>query len=282
MLTLDVDAVRAFITISDLKSFSRAAEELGTTQGALSVKLKRLEEKLGQRLIERTPRQVRLSLKGELFIEPARDFLKAHERAIASLSTVSRRFTLGIAHDVMGPEMPSLLSKLKAIDPTLLIEVRFDSTRELLEASDNGLLDVVIARSEDNRQSGTLLCAEDFGWYAAPSFEHDVNEPLPLASLSPSCKERAPAKHALEQASLPWIEVFIGGGAPAVIAAISAGFAVGVFARRLAPVGLIDVGAKYGLPELPAASIAVYSSLSDSRTREVLKAIVSEFNQRRQ
>jgi hypothetical protein len=61
MTTLDVDAVRSFIAIADHQSFTRAADALGTTQGAVSVKLKRLENHVGQKLIERTPRQVRLS-----------------------------------------------------------------------------------------------------------------------------------------------------------------------------------------------------------------------------
>lgn len=85
MLTLDVDSVRAFVAIADLKSFTQAANLLGTTQAALSLRLKRLEERVKRRLIERTPRQVRLSSYGELFISSARDFLEAHERAVESL-----------------------------------------------------------------------------------------------------------------------------------------------------------------------------------------------------
>jgi len=158
MSTLDVDAVMAFVTISDLRSFSQAAKELGTTQGALSVKLKRLEEKLGERLIERTPRQVRLSLKGALFIEPARDFLKAHACALASLSTSLRQFKLGISCHIMGPEMPNLLFRLKSLDPSLLIEVRLDGSRELLDASNNGSLDAVIIRGEYNNINQITCC----------------------------------------------------------------------------------------------------------------------------
>jgi DNA-binding transcriptional LysR family regulator len=48
---LEVDAVRAFVMIADLQSFTRAAEALGSSQGAISVKLKRLEERLGKKLI---------------------------------------------------------------------------------------------------------------------------------------------------------------------------------------------------------------------------------------
>ena len=68
---LDLDAVKAFVFIADLQSFTRAAQTLATTQSALSLKLRRLEEQLGRRLLERTPRQVRLSAEGSLFLQAA-------------------------------------------------------------------------------------------------------------------------------------------------------------------------------------------------------------------
>ena len=73
MATLDVEAVRAFLLVADLQSFTRAAEALGSTQATISVKLRRLEDKLGARLLERTPRRVRLSQQGAAFLPAARD-----------------------------------------------------------------------------------------------------------------------------------------------------------------------------------------------------------------
>ena len=55
MPTLDVDAVQAFVLVADLQSFTRAAEALDTSQAAISVKLKRLEQRLGEKLIEFRP-----------------------------------------------------------------------------------------------------------------------------------------------------------------------------------------------------------------------------------
>src|SRR3954469_21572249 len=124
MTILDVDSVQAFVTIAENKSFTRAASELGSTQGAISVKLKRLEERLGQKLIERTPRLVRLSAQGAVFLDGAREFLAAHDRALAGLSSHRRRFSLGIASHVAGSELPTLLARLSAHDPALTIEVR--------------------------------------------------------------------------------------------------------------------------------------------------------------
>jgi len=58
---LDLDAVQAFILVAEHGSFTRAAEAMRTTQAAVSLKLKRLEERLGCRLIERTPRPANCS-----------------------------------------------------------------------------------------------------------------------------------------------------------------------------------------------------------------------------
>jgi hypothetical protein len=70
--TLDLDAVQAFVLAADLQSFTRAAEALDSTQSAISLKLKKLEQRLGRRLLERTPRLVRLSAEGQQFLPAAR------------------------------------------------------------------------------------------------------------------------------------------------------------------------------------------------------------------
>ena len=59
--TLDLDAVQAFALVASLGSFTRTAEATGSTQSGISLKLKRLETFLGRKLVERTPRSVRLT-----------------------------------------------------------------------------------------------------------------------------------------------------------------------------------------------------------------------------
>ena len=76
MRMLDLEAVQAFVLTADLKSFTRAAEAMDSTQSAVSLKIKRLEDTLGRRLLERTPRLVRLSQDGSAFLGPARDLVR--------------------------------------------------------------------------------------------------------------------------------------------------------------------------------------------------------------
>jgi DNA-binding transcriptional LysR family regulator len=281
MTILDVEAVQAFVLVADFQSFTRAAAALDTSQAAISMKLKRLEDRLGEKLIERTPRLVRLSARGASFLGVARDFLAAHERAVAGLSTTSRRFTLGIADQVAGPELPVLLARLGAHDPALLIEVQLGTSRDLIDAFDRGAIDAAIIRKEDDRRDGEVLCEERFGWFAAPEFEHRSREPLRLASLSASCGVRNGATRALDTAGVEWIEVFLGGGMAAVIAAVSAGIAVGALAHRVAPAGIVDVGAKFGLPPIPSSDLVLHSNLSDARSRSALRTLTATFREHR-
>ena len=281
MPTLDVDAVRAFVMVADYQSFTRAAEALGTTQGAISVKLKRLEDRLGHRLIERTPRSVRLSAQGAAFLDGARDFIAAHERALAGLQTPPRHFALGIAAHVAGPEVPTLLARLHAHDPALTIEVQLDNSRNLLDLFDRGELDAAIVQREDDRRDGEKLANERFGWFATPGFEHRCGEPLRLAALAPACRVRDIATRALDEAGVQWTEVFLGGGSSAVLAAVSAGLAVAALSYRVAPLGTVDIGERYGLPLLPSAEVVLHSSLTDKRSREALQALAAAFREHR-
>ncbi|MET4683752.1 LysR family transcriptional regulator [Brevundimonas faecalis] len=281
MKSLDVDAVRTFVAIADLQSFTRAAEVLETTQGAVSVKLKRLEQNLGRRLVERTPRSVRLSAQGALFLEPARAFLSAHEQALSALSADKRRFVLGIAAHVAGPEVPILLARLNAHDPCLTIEVRLENSRVLLDAFDRGELDAAIIRGDEDRRDGEVLGPEHFGWYAAPQFEHHENTPLRLAALSPACGVRDIATRALDAAGIAWSEVFLGGGSSAVDAAVSAGLATSVFPRRLAPAGTVDIGDRFRLPSLPSSEIVLHSTLTDPKSKAALRTLVCAFREHR-
>jgi DNA-binding transcriptional LysR family regulator len=277
MTTLEVDAIQAFVAIADHQSFTRAAKMLGTTQGAVSVKLKRLEERIGHRLIERTPRLVRLSAQGAVFLDFARDFLAAHDRAVAGLSSVRRRFALGIAAHVGGVEVPTLLARLNAHDPTLTIEVRLDNSRTLLDAFDRGEVDAAIIRREDDRRDGEVLGPERFGWFATPDFVHRPGEPLRLAASSPSCGIRNIATRALDAAGIAWTEVFLGCGSFVVSDAVSAGLGAAVFSFRLAPPGAVEIGQRFGLPSLPSSEIVLLSALSDARSRAALKTLATAF-----
>ncbi|NUA30219.1 LysR family transcriptional regulator [Cupriavidus basilensis] len=274
---LDLDAIQAFVRIADLGSFTRAAEAMRTSQAAVSLKLQRLEERLGCRLVERTPRYVALSAQGVAFLEHARELLAVHDRALAGIAGVRQRLVIGISDHVAGPELPALIARMNAQNPLLLIEIRIGSSGDLLQSFDRRELDTVIVRLHVGRSDGEILADEKFGWFAAPSWEHRAGEPLPLATLAEPCGVRAMAGQLLDAAGVPWTEVFVGGGVAAVAAAVVAGLGVAALAPRMLPLGAVDVGPKLGLPDLPRLPVLLHSRVSDGRPRDALAALSAAF-----
>ncbi|SDT07219.1 LysR family transcriptional regulator [Bradyrhizobium canariense] len=278
MKTLDVEAVQAFVLVADLNSFTRAAEAMDSTQSAISLKIKRLEDGLGRRLIERTPRLVRLSAEGNTFLSAARNLVAAHQSAITSFAVEHRRLTVGISHHIVGAELTGLLKRMNGTDPALVVELRIDASRDVLEAFDAGELDAaIVLRHDAKRRDGDVLFIEEFGWMAAPDFNHEPGQPLRLATQAEPCSVRAMAIGALDAAGVSWTEVFVGGGVATIGAAISAGLAVAALARRVAPAGTVDLGPRLGLPRLPAREVILHSRVSDSRGRGALRALGAAF-----
>lgn len=278
MKTLDLEAVQAFVLVADLRSFTRAADALDSTQSAISLKLKRLEDRLGHRLIERTPRMVRLSPKGEVFLQAARTLLGAHDDALGVLSRERTTLKVGISHHIVGDDLPVLLRHVHSADPGLLVEMRVSSSRDIEAEFDRGALDAaLVLRHDDSRRDGETLLEEQFGWMAAPEWIHHPGEPLRLATQAYPCRVRAMAVGALDEARVPWVEVFVGGGIATIGAAAQAGLAVAALAQRVAPPGTVDVGPRLGLPSLPSREVVLYSSTSDPQVRAALRTLVSAF-----
>jgi len=273
---LDPDTVQAFVLVADLASFTRAAEASGTTQSAVSLKLKKLEQRLGRRLIERTPRLVRLSADGAAFLDRARDLLAAHERALAP-EAADQRLALGISEHAAGPELAPLIARINAYDPSLRLDVRIGFSRVLLDDFDNGAIDAVVVRREAGRRDGEKLLNDRFGWFASPAFHHRAGEPLRLATLAPPCGVHALAARVLDAAKIRWVEAFVGGGIAAVAAAVTAGLGVAPLAARLAPPGSVDIGPAEKLPRLPRSDVILHSRVADPRLAGAVRTLGAAF-----
>jgi len=199
--TLDIATVQAFLLVADLQSFTRAAEALGTTQAAVSLKLQRLETLLGRRLIERSPRAVGLTADGAAFLVRARALMEAHDRALAGETSAAQLLSLGISDHAAGPELVPLLERLHAMSSQLILAVTIGFSREMQDAYDAGRLDAVIVRQEGSRRGGEKLTEDEFGWFASRRFTlrrgtrcRSRHSSRPAASaLSPCARSTRPA-----------------------------------------------------------------------------------------
>jgi DNA-binding transcriptional LysR family regulator len=94
---LDLRLVRYFTVVADRRHFGRAAADLLIAQPSLSRQIRRLEQQLGVRLLDRTPQGTRLTAAGEVFLPRARALLRAAAQAAAATRAAAQpsRITIG-------------------------------------------------------------------------------------------------------------------------------------------------------------------------------------------
>src|SRR5829696_2001490 len=97
---MDLRELKALVAIADEQHFTRAAQRLHLAQPALSQQLRRLETRLGVRLVDRTPHRVRLTDAGERLVVRARRVLAEVDAAQAEVDALkglqSGRVTIGV------------------------------------------------------------------------------------------------------------------------------------------------------------------------------------------
>jgi DNA-binding transcriptional LysR family regulator len=269
---LDLESVRLFVLAVDLGGLTRAAEASGTVQPVVSQRLKVLEEQLGTRLLERTPRFVRPTADGAVFLEKARILLTAHEAATSFRgSSGIQQLRLGVSDHVMGAAAPLVLRRLRtALPPDIRLELRVSFSQILRSSFDAGDLDAVIIRREAGGTDGEVLGIDPLIW-CGDAMNLPACPPLPIASLGEPCGVRATAIRALQRAGISWRESLVAGSCSALLAAVSAGFGV-------TPLGRFgafgdDIGTALGLPELPRSEIILLGRASTPALAENLSMI---------
>src|SRR5882672_5506919 len=116
---LDPDLLKAFVAVADHHSFTRAAVTLSRTQSAVSMQIKRLEDRLGVELFSRTKANVDLSAAGEGLLGYAKRILALNEEAVGRLAErkVEGVVRLGVMDDYGTSVVPPLLASFLACYP---------------------------------------------------------------------------------------------------------------------------------------------------------------------
>jgi DNA-binding transcriptional LysR family regulator len=150
----DLADLTVLLAVADERSFTRAANKLGASQSALSQTIRRLEERLGVRLLARTTRSVAPTEAGERLLEtvrPAFDDISARLDLVGELRAKPSgaiRITAGEgpAQSILWPALSRLLDD----NPDIKVEV----------AVDQGLVDVVAGRYDAGVRLGEQVAKD--------------------------------------------------------------------------------------------------------------------------
>jgi hypothetical protein len=258
-LDLDLDLVRTFVTIASVGNFTRAAETLRRQQSTISLQVQRLEDALGQKLINRTPRSVRLTSEGEMFLGHARRLLDLNDEVVARVNEPYMQgiVRLGTPEDFATRHLPNVLARFAQAYPAVALEVTCDLTLNLLDRFRKGAFDVALIKRERISDAGGIrVWREPLVWVRADRDFWASEGQLPLVVSPAPCVYRKRATEALDRARRPWRIAYTCGSLAGSLAAVKAGLGMTVLPKDMVPPDLHIIDGK-PLPDLKDTEIAL-------------------------
>jgi DNA-binding transcriptional LysR family regulator len=163
---MEIRQLRYLVTIVEAGGFTRAAERVHVAQPGVSAQIRQLERELGQELLDRSGRQVRLTDTGAAVLPYARAALRAIDelRDVAEemAGLVRGRVRLGMVTSCGVPDMPLLLERFRRDYPGIDITLVEHSSHTLVDQLRDGTLDVaLIALTRKDPESLELAVIAD-------------------------------------------------------------------------------------------------------------------------
>src|SRR6516162_9095308 len=256
---IDIEQLRSFIAIVETGSFTRAAEIVHKTQSAVSMQMKRLEERLDRPIFARDGRASKLTEDGERLLDYARRIVKLNLEALATFSDaeLTGRVRLGVPDDYADRYLPEIMARFSRAYPGVELTVVCEPSSALFERIDANELDLAIVTNCDGNRLSEIFRQERLLWVASNRHATHLEERLPLALGRPSCNWRQTAIDRLEQIGRAYRVLYTSANSGAVAAAVLSGLAVSVFPESGLRPGMRVLSPGEGFPELPSCRIGL-------------------------
>ncbi|MFT4435456.1 LysR substrate-binding domain-containing protein [Caballeronia sp. 15715] len=261
---LDMDVLRTFVTGFELGSFARAADRLGRSQSAVSTQLRKLEEQIGQPLVQKSGRGLSLTTAGEGLLSYAKRLLELNDEAVDTIrgSGLEGWVRLGLPQDFADTFLPAVLGRFSRAHPNVRVEVQVDRSVPLVEKTIKGDLDMALVWGDGSAPHAQRLADLSISWIGRPDWgglQSLGQEPLPLVAFEPPCSFRTAGIAALDEAGIPWRLVFTTPSLSGLWAAVEAGLGITLRTTINMPKTLAALDpVATGLPALPAIPLALH------------------------
>lgn len=260
LVNLELDLLRAFVTVVETGSFTRTAALLGRTQPAISLQIRRLEDQLRSPLLDRAGKGVVVTTEGAALLPQARRLLRLNDDIVSTLGEgdLEGEVRFGAPEDVATIHLPGILGAFARSHPRIKLAVTCDYTANLLDQMSRGGLDLALIKREPvGPELGVRVWSEPLSWVALDPSILEAS-PLPLIVAPAPDIYRKRALGALEAAGIAFRAAFTSPSLAGQMAALRAGLGIGVLPAAMAPRDLTLLGDP--LPPLSDSEIALVSA----------------------
>ena len=259
--TLDIDTLRALLAIVELKSFSRAADQLGRSQSAVSLQIARLEALVGHPLLQRARgRVLGPTVKGTELIAHAREIISLNERAVAAMRRPAsgERIRLGMPADFLERDFTSAVDEIRSRFPKASLSVHTDLSARLAEDVGRDCLDLALYKRLPSNAADAAIAFEPMAWFGTAARSDRSRDAVPLVSFADGCAYRGEALRSLHLVGREWTIACEARSLSALVGAVKAGLGFAALPVRLGErKSLRHASDLADLPQLNAVELAL-------------------------
>lgn len=259
---LDIDMLRCFMAVAHAASFTKAGQKIGLTQSGVSIKIKRLEERIDAVVFDRTSKTLSLTLEGELLMGYARRILSYHDEAVHRLcsSNASGSLRVGLAEYFLPGLLPTVLNRFRQHYPEIHLEVQTGFGMNLMPLYKRGDLDLIVVGQDSHPGASRVVVREALVWVVGREYDPPESGVIPLALLPAPCGFRREALLALEKTGREWEVSFTGTSVFSVLSAVQAGMGVTVLPMGVLNSTVRQLPLEYGFPDLPMHTLSLFTN----------------------
>jgi DNA-binding transcriptional LysR family regulator len=277
---LDLELLRSFVSVVDSGGFTRAGERVHRTQSTVSQQIKRLEDDVGQPLLNRNGKDVTPTEAGERLLSYARRLLALAEEArdVVVRPESEGAVRLGVPEDFAAYRLAKLLAAFSRSHPGLRLDVRTDQSANLKRELERGELDLALFKRSAGEKGGIAVWPERVHWVTSKSHPRDTRTgSVPLIGFPTGCLYRAGAIHALESAGRSWHMTYTSSNLSGIQAAIAAGMGLSILSEIAIQADHRVLTAKDGFAPIDRTEVALVAAPGASPATLRLADRLAEF-----
>lgn len=242
MKHIPLENLRAFVTVTDLQSYTLAGEHLGRSQPAISLQIKRLEDQLGSTFVERHGNKMKLTAAGQDLYQAARQILGLHDQLLSRFTadSVSGQVRLGIPSEFATALLPRILGQFSSSYPQISLEVTSALSRDLRLGASRGQFDIILTVAEQAPADAVKVKEDALIWVAGRA-DYQWPQQLPLVVAAEGCIYRRRALQSLKQHQNEHRIAYTNSDLTGISAALKSDLGITVLAKSSLPQDLVEL-----------------------------------------
>ena len=263
-INLATDLLRAFVTVVDLGSYTKAGNALGRTQPTISLQIRRLEELVEEKLIVQNGRVSNLTEAGETLAAYARQILHLNDEAVSRFRRIDANgpIKIGLPTDFAVVFLQDAITRFAVENPGVEVEFYCGLSHHLLEQLHQDKINLAVALIAEGSQQYLVRAWEERPvWAAVKGFDLDPKERVPLVCHPEGCEYRRRMVEALQIAEREWRIAYTSPNIGGLQNAVVSGLGVSALTRPTLTEGMCVLTKKDGFPQLRKIHIGLFYKL---------------------